>query len=308
MLANFFDKSKPINFIVITGLFLLYFFLWTFNTIPTEDLSLNFLLKESVFLLLFIVLFSFFSFVNSKNRLSLDNTYAFLLFVTLFGVFPETFRDLNVLIFNIVAFLFLRKIYSFRTPTTVFSKLFDAGFWCGLLFILNSFSAVFFLLIYIGIYLYQKVTIRTVIIPILGFVVPVFLYFSYCFWFDEVADFNQLFYLYTSYDYGSFITGSLFLSLLFVGGVAFISFLIRTPKALAVRGEYRRNWFMKCANFSIALLFVFLLKERNGSEMMIVFFPTAIIIANWVESMEQNWSKNLLLITFIILPFVFAII
>ena len=241
MLANFFDKSKPINFIVITGLFLLYFFLWTFNTIPTEDLSLNFLLKESVFLLLFIVLFSFFSFVNSKNRLSLDNTYAFLLFVTLFGVFPETFRDLNVLIFNIVAFLFLRKIYSFRTPTTVFSKLFDAGFWCGLLFILNSFSAVFFLLIYIGIYLYQKVTIRTVIIPILGFVVPVFLYFSYCFWFDEVADFNQLFYLYTSYDYGSFITGSLFLSLMFVGEVALIAVLIRTPKALEVRGEYRRN-------------------------------------------------------------------
>ena len=90
--------------------------------------------------------------------------------------------------------LLLRKIYSLQSPKKILQKLFDSGFWLGILFILEPFSAVFVILIYAAIFLHQKPIVNNLIVPIIGFLTPLIIYCTYCFWFDKPYLFTNLFY------------------------------------------------------------------------------------------------------------------
>jgi len=303
MLANFFGKSKPVNFVVVLALFLIYFFTAIFNHSSIQDLSLDFLLKQGSFVLLFLVFFFFFHFIISKNNLTRYNSYAFLILVVLFGVFPSTFFDLEQLLLNILLFLFARRLYSLRSSKSIFEKLFDAGFWLGISFIIAPFTIVFWLMIYSAVYLYQKITFRTIFIPILGFITPLLLYFTYCFWMDDLVAFEQLFFWYTTYNFEMYQPIILLFPMIFFGFITLVAFFIKTPKIISISGNYRRNWFLLLTHLLVSIAFIVLLKERKSSELMVVFFPIAIIITGWLESIKKNWIKDFLLTLFIAFPF-----
>ena len=91
MLANFFNKSKPVNFIVIFGLLLSYII---FTSIITYNSSINlsfYLGKGLLIFLCFLILLFFINFIIKKNKLTFDSSYALLFLVILFGFFPNVF-------------------------------------------------------------------------------------------------------------------------------------------------------------------------------------------------------------------------
>jgi hypothetical protein len=307
MLANFFDKSKPINFIVILVFFLCYFFLALFNVFSIADLSFPFVLEKAALLLFILLLFFLFNFIVSKNKLTLDNSYAFLLFVVLFGLFPETFFNAKVLLINIVSFFSFRKIYSLRNSNGIFEKLFDASFWIGVVFIFEPFFAVFFGVLYFAIFLFQKVTFRTILIPVLGFSVPHFLYFIYCFLIDRTDEFKQLFSWYTNYDLDFYQNARFAIPLLIFAVLTLLSLVITLPRTLSISGKRRDNYLILVFHLLISFLFLWLLKIRNGSELIFVFFPIATITANWLQSINNKRIKNVLLVFLLFGPFLMAI-
>ena len=111
MLANFFGKSKPINFIVLFVLFLGYFVLSIFS----KELSFN-LVKELGW---FLVVFSVYNFIIAKNLLTYDNSFAFLFFVILIGFFPDTIQINKTFYANLTILLFLRKVYSLQSSKNI---------------------------------------------------------------------------------------------------------------------------------------------------------------------------------------------
>ena len=300
MLANFLSKSKPINFIILLIFFFCFYLLTVLNAFYIDGFDIDKLLKSGVLLVLFISIFFFYNFIVSKNRLTFDNSYAIFLFMLFLCFILSNTLEYKALILLILHLLFLRKIYSLKSTKQVLQKIFDAGFLLGVSFIIEPLSIIFFILMYAGIFIHQKTTIHTILIPIVGFISPLILYFVYLFWFDKTEDFFNLF---------NFLDINVFLIytgnniIWFVGFVLLLTLLslfIKSPKALSVSNSFKRNWILLNINLVIALVFAMLIIDKNGYEIVYLLFPTSIIIANGVEIVKSNIAKNVVFILILV--------
>jgi hypothetical protein len=300
MLANFLNKSKPINFIGILVFFIICFLIVISSSFLDTGFSTDKLLQNFNLLLLFLSVFFFYNFILSKNKLTFDNTYAYFLF-TLFiiCILPE-FTSYKILISGTIYFFFLRKLYSLRSPKKVIQKLFDSGFWLGILFILEPISILFFILIFTAIILHLKITLHTLFSAIIGFIAPLFIYFTYFFWLDKTEEFTKLFDFNISFDV-HFYTQTKFIW--FFGCIftcSIFSMIFKSIETIGVSNTFRRSWTLLIINFFIVLLFLALLPVKNGSEIIFILFPVSVIITNGIELIKKNIIKNVLLYSFLI--------
>lgn len=299
MLANFLNKTKPINFIGLLIFFFICFSTSVFFSIFNDDFTLDKLLDSSLMLLLFLGVFFFYNFILNKNRLTFDNSYAYYLFTILTTSILSEIINYRSLILVIIYFLFLRKTYSLRTSKQIIQKLFDSGLWLGVLFMLEPFSILFIILIFTGILVHQKITIHTLFAPIIGFVTPLFLFFTYYFWFDKTEVFTQLFdfninfgfHFYGSPKYTWLISG------IFI--VSIISIIFKSIEIIAVSNTFRKSWTLLIVNFFVGILFLLFLPIKNGSEIFFILFPVSVIIANGIELITKTIIKNLVLYAFL---------
>jgi hypothetical protein len=308
MLANFFGKSNPANFIIIFLIFLVIYFATLFSNYSIDTFDLDFILYQFSMLGLFVLVFFFFNFILSKNKLTLYNSYGFLLFVILFAFFPQTMFSRQEVILNLVLLIFLRRVYSLRSNKFVYKKILDCGFWLGILFLLEPTSVIFGILIFVSIGLFQKLKARTILILLVGFIIPVFSYFTYCFWYDKTDEFANLFLWYSDFDFHLYIKRPLLFSFLFLGLLTLISIFLKTPKVFLISGSYRKYWILIIFNLIIAIAVVLIQKTHTGIEAMLLFFPVSIIITNWVEGIKKPMLKNIFLALFIGAPIVFFIV
>ncbi len=296
MLANFLNKSKPVNFI---GL-LIFFFISFLFSVFSDGFSNDKLLKTLVLALLFLVIFFIYNFIISKNRLTHDNSYAYFLFVLLNVSILSKIEDYVILSLVIIYLLFIRKIYSLRSTKKVFEKLFDSGFWLGILFILEPYSIVLFALIYIASYLHSKITIHTLLVPIIGFITPLIIYFTYFFWSDKLEEFTKLFHFDGIFDIQFYsepkyiwMTSCIFLLTIF-------AIFMKSIKALAVNNTFKKSWILLIYNFAILTLFLLFLPNKNGSELIFILFPISVILANGIELIQKKTLKDVVLYLFLI--------
>lgn len=300
MLANFFGKSKPVNFIVIFTLFLGYFFLASF----TKGVSLE-TVKE---LFWFIVVFSIFNFIITKNQLTYDNSYAFLFYTLLIGFFTEVIQLNSLFYANVTVLLFLRKVYSLQSSKKIIHKLFDGGLWLGISFLIEPYTAIFGFLLYVSIYLHQRFTYQTLLTPVLGFLGPILLYFTYHFWYDSVNNFNQLFLWYSNYNFDFYFENNHIFTLTLTGIGTVLALLIKSPKALSVKNLFRKNWILILIHLFSAGFIVVLIDNKQMSELLFLFFPTAIVLTNGIELITKKWLVDIVLSLFLILSFIFIFV
>lgn len=294
MLANFLEKSKPINFIVYLGLFFCLFFGKITFTLFSGDITLYKAFESILFVFLFLSVFFFFNFIVTKNKLTLDHSYAFYLFTLAVTLFFSALFDFKSITIVIIYLLFLRKAYSLRSSKNMIQKIFDGGFWLGIMFLLEPFSILFSIVLCVAILAYQKITVNTIISPIIGFVAPLTVYFTYLLWNNSPEKFNDLFDFvsvhhlfiykenYTLWIFGVF----LFLTLL--------SILLKSPKVLSINDYFKKSWIVLIINSLIAVVFALLTSEKNGSEIIFFLIPGCIIIANGFEVVKKRILKNIL--------------
>lgn len=292
MLANFFGKSKPISIVVTI---LLFFVLYSFAVIGGK------VPFQISVLPLFLLVFGIVIFIIVKNNLTFDNSYAFLIFVILIGFFPRSIQINATFYANLTLLLFLRKAYSLQSSKKLFQKLFDAGFWLGISFLTEPFIVVFGLLLYTSIYFHKRLTIRTLIIPALGFFVPVFLYFTYTFWHDKTVDFKRLFIWFTNYNFDLYKNSNYLFLICFIGFFVLISGFFKTPRALAIKNDFRKNWILILLHFSLSLVLLILTKNKNESEFLYILFPSALILANGLEIYQKKRISDITLFLFLII-------
>jgi len=295
MLANFFGKSKPINFIVLFVLFLGYFVLNIFS----KELSFNLLTELGWFL----VVFSVYNFIIAKNLLTYDNSFAFLFFVILIGFFPDVININKTFYANLTVLLFLRKVYSLQSSKNVFHKLFDGGLWLGISFLIEPYTALLIILLYLSIFLHQRFTYQTLLIPIIGIFGPVFLYFTYCFWYDEVEKFTSLFNWNLYPDLSLYSHQKSLFPILFISFFLIASILLKSPRALSVPNKFRKNWILVLTQFVISTIIFLLVDDGSGTEFLYVFFPVSVILANGIEFFQKKWYADAIIILFLIASF-----
>ncbi len=299
MLANFLNKSKPINFISLSVFFGICFLTLNFIDFFNNQLHTNDLLERLVVLLIFISVFFIYNFITSKNNLTYDNSFGFYFFTLLIGCF-STIADYKSLFFVIIYLLFLRKIYSLQSSKRVLKKLFDAGFWVGILCLFEPKFMLFFLLIYLSAYWHQKITIHTFSTPIIGFLTPLFCYFSYLFWQGNQEVFTSVFFKGFSFKM-TFLTDEkeqfFMLSLLLI---TFFAAFLKSRKALLINNTFKKSWSLLLINFLVVLGLLFFENEAKNREILFLLFPISLILANGIELIKKRIVVNIFLYLFLI--------
>ena len=292
MLTNFFSKSKPITVLLILGLFLCYYT----AALLTDKIPIFNLWAVPQFLIVFGII----GFIKSKNTLTKDSSYAFLLVVLLIGVFPYTLKINNVFYVNLTLLLFLRKVYSLQSSKQLLKKLFDGGLWLGITFLIEPKSILFGFLFYAAILFHQTISFRTIFIPVIGFFSPVFLFFTYQYWFNKSEVFYNLFDWTITYNFNFYDDYVFIIPINFILLLTFLAILYKSPKALAVKNSFRKNWILILCHLFLAALLLSFTTLKNGSELLYVFFPIAIIIANGIELLQKKWISEVVFIAFLV--------
>ncbi|MBE0422775.1 MAG: hypothetical protein IBX66_02440 [Lutibacter sp.] len=300
MIANFFNKTKPATIFILVALLFVYYFTATF-LLHSAELSINFLIKRISFFVFIALMLMIVNFIVKKNKLTKDNSYALLLIVILFGTFPEAMFSYKIVLANIALLLGFRKIYSLRSGVDTKLKLFDASFWIAIATIFYSWSIFFVLLVYLGMIIHQKITVKNLFIPIVGFVTPMLIYFTYCLYFEDAEFFYNRFNYELNLDLDSYTSLKLLIPLLFLSLALLWSLLKVTPKVVSVRNNFKFSWDVLINHLLISAVIVVLAPTKNGSELLFFIFPAAVIVANLMHHIKSKIFKNAILYAFLLI-------
>lgn len=303
MIANFFNKTKPIvHFIITLGLFI-YFISANF-LFNIKGFSALILVERFGIFLGLILLMLILNFIIQKNNLTQNNSYALLIVTLLFGTFYETMFSNQLLFTNIALYLSFRKIYSLRSGKSTKQKLFDAGFWVGISALINPWSIFFIALIYLAIVIYQRMDFRNIFIPFIGVATPIFIYFTYCFYFDSVELFNARWIFNPNFNFANYNQFKFLIPITFLLTLVIWSIAVLTPKIGAEGINVKRSWRLVINHLLISALIIFLSPLKNGSEMFFMVFPLSIIVANFLKKSNSKNFKNLILYLILIISIV----
>jgi hypothetical protein len=300
MIANFFNKTKPATIFILVALLFVYYFTATF-LLHSAELSFNFLIKRISFFIFIALLLLIVNFIVKKNKLTKDNSYALLLMVFLLGTFPEAMFSSNIVFANFALMLGFRKIYSLRTGVDTKLKLFDACFWIGVAILFYSWSIFYVLLVYLGMIIHQKLTVKNLFIPIVGFVTPVIIYFTYCLYFKDAAFFYNKFNYEINLDFSSYTSLKLLIPFIFLSITLLWSLLKVTPKVVSVRNNFKFSWDVLINHLLISAVIIVLAPTKNGSELFFLIFPSAVIVANLMHLIKSKILINAVLYGFLLI-------
>ncbi len=291
MIANFFNKPNPLNTIVLVVSFLIIYAVSTFMGVVVFSW---FTIPLCVFS------FGLSGFIKSRNNLTFNNTFAGLFLIILIGFFPKVMVINKIFAVNLLLLFALRKIYGLQFLRKTKNKVFDASFWLGISFLLEPISAIFILLLYLVMFLYDLLDIKTFIISIFGFSIPVFLFFTYCFWFDKTEQFISLFNQFTNIHFDFYKTPEIIYKIVFILIFILGAIGLKTLQLFKIITSFRNTWGILILNFILALILAISSPYRNGNELLYLFFPVAIILANGFEIIQKHKVSDVVLILFFI--------
>ncbi|MBK5208645.1 MAG: hypothetical protein JJE44_03960 [Flavobacteriaceae bacterium] len=301
MIANFFSKTKPATIFSVVVLLFIYYFIATF-LLHSGELSLQFLVKKVGFFMWLVLFLLIVSFIVKKNKLTKANSYTLILIVFLLGIFPEAMFSHNIVFANIALMLGFRKIYSLRSGLDTKLKLFDACFWIGIATLIYSWSILYFLLVYVSMIIHQKLTVKNLFIPVVGFAMPMLIYFTYCLYFENATYYYDRFNYEMNLDFSSYTSLlKLLIPVLFLFVVLIWSLIKVTPKVVSVRNNFKFSWDVLINHLLISIAIVLLAPTKNGSELFFIIFPSGVIISNLIQLTKSKIFKNLILYAFLLI-------
>lgn len=291
MLASVFSKTRPFNYLVI-GILSLFFFSVKIIALAQPDASWIYFAKEfGLYLLLFASLFIL-NFIALKNGLTKGNNYALFLFFVFLLFFSSIFQNTNIIISNFLLLLALRRLVSLKSLLQTKEKIFDASFWIFLAALFHFWSIFYIVLVFIAIILHVSKDYRNWIIPFIALFAVTILFFLTNSVLDNSLLSTLLSKTYISFDFYYFdniyqrIALALFAS---ISLFFFVSHLFDVPnKALNMQSSHKAILF----SFVLGVGIYVLSANKNNGSLAFCFGPLAIIGANFIEKIENDWIKE----------------
>jgi hypothetical protein len=291
MIASVFNKTRPINYLLLGIISLFLYVLYQFKeTSWTNDgwliaqkIGLFFLLVASYFLLNFLTL---------KNNLTKSNNYAILLFSIFLIFFPLIFKTPNVIIANFLLLLALRRLIALQNLKNTKEKIFDASFWIFVAALFHFWCISFIILVFISIIFHVSGNYKNWIIPFLAFFAVAMLSVLL----DLILDNNLLADIYreikTSFNFSYFENIYQNIALAVFSSVALLFFSTQITevqnKPLNQQATYKKILFA----FILGVMIYILSNHKNNSYLIFSLAPISILGANFIEKIKTNWMKE----------------
>lgn len=291
MITSVFSKSRPANYIIITVLLVVCYFLYLQNfpeTIQTLEgigakLALLLVLVGSLFII---------NFVTKKNGLSKDSSFAFLFFFAFLILFPTTLGNADLILANFFILLALRRLISLQSLLTPKEKIFDASLWIFVASIFHFWSILFILIVFVSILFHVSRDYRNWVLPFIAFFSVGVIGLMYAMVFDHslidsvvdssYIDFN---FNYFTNNYQNFALSLYVVIALFF----FVTQALSVPsKPLNMQSSYKKI----IVAFILGAIVFLISSDKNNSMLIFTFAPVAIMATNQVEAMQINWMKE----------------
>lgn len=223
MLTSFFKTSRPIHYLIT---FLMVGSATVYDDFTSHGMGWRLLWVPIMAMLCMAV----FKFVTIKNNFTQSNSYSLWLHACLLIIGLIYGINLSVFVAYLCFVLALRRVLSIHTGKDVIKKIFDASFWIAVATVFYSWSALFFIVIFISIVLYAFKKLNLWTIPFIAAFCVAILTFTI----DQYFDTTYLRSVFQRFDI-TFTTlksfGSLFPVVAIVFG--FIGFICATAVLLA---------------------------------------------------------------------------
>ena len=300
MISSLFGKSRPVNYILVLSLLFLFFLLLHLGSVSNSFETLGVL---QGLLGLGCLLFSVFivNFIVQRNQLTATHSYAMLLYALLVIFFPETLADPGLIFASFFLLLAHRRLISLRSLRNPRGKIFDGALWIlvGSLF----FSPLVFLLLLVWLYIYFYVPkqLNYWLIPFAAAGVVALMGWSAFYLAGDpgylLRHFEtsfQKFYL-SGFSKGQWIKMAVFAFLVVLCTV--LSF-VRQGKSGQGKLTQLRLLLM---GWVLVVLVIAFAGDNTGSAILLAFFPSAVFMARYLDSIRREYIRDILLTGFAVL-------
>ncbi|MDR6968734.1 hypothetical protein J2X31_002760 [Flavobacterium arsenatis] len=291
MITTIFSKSRPFNYILVTALLILCFFLYQLKDVASIDTGMEIATKGMLLLVLIASLFIS-NFITKKNGLSKDNTFPFLFFFSFLILFPTTLGTSTLIISNFFVLLALRRLISLQSLVTPKEKIFDASLWIFIASLFHFWSILFIILVFVSIILHVARDYRNWVLPYIAFFTVAIIFLLFAFIFDKTLVYNLLEKAYISFDFNYFTNKFQNIALsIYVAITAlflFTQILTLPSKPLIHHNSYKKIIIAFFIGFAVYVVS----PDKNNSILIYTFMPLAVMATGYFEVNQTNWTKE----------------
>ena len=231
------------------------------------------------------------------------NSFTILFYVLLTVVFPETLVDSNAVFCSFFLLLATRRLISIRSLKNIKFKIFDATLWILVSSLFYDWALLYLFLVFAVIYFYEPKNIRNWLVPFAGFVTVFMItkcvlilanneeFLGEHYRLDLSLDTDYFSYWGHSAKIGCFALGT------FLAGL--LAFLKLGKSGMGKVVTMR----LIALSFIIGLLLNILKLSDNVYPIMVTFFPSAVFMTKYIESIRRPNIKEIMLITGVAIPF-----
>lgn len=291
MLASVFNKTRPINYIILTLLVVFFYSIFVDKSFFLSGDTYQLISKVGILILLLLMIYLA-QFIVSRNRLANDTGYVPLIFVSFLLLFPTSFENSRVVIASFFILLALRRIFSLHSLKESKEKIFDASLWICIASLFHFWSILYLILLFYAIASFGSKDYRNWIIPVISFF-GAFVFLSLYLLINKESYYNWIIQkVQVSFDFMYFENVYQNIALAVFVSIALLYFLSQLT-SLSSKPYNMQNVYKKVIlAFVIGVLIYVVSQEKNNGMLLFTFFPLAILGANYIFSIPQNWRKE----------------
>ncbi len=308
MLRRFFASSKPINFVVIGIVVVIFLVMYSLATWATLSAG-GFIVRKVGIIFGFLLTLGVPDFVVKKNALTRKNSYAVLCFAFFCLALPAIFLHACIIVAGLFVMLALRRIYSLRSRTDIHKKIFDSAFWIFVASLFYFSSLLFLVLLYFAIIFYCAGNYRNWLMPFAALLVVLLLATTYALFTEGIMAFVQDYIAYPSYDFTNYSLPKLLMPLSFFLAL-YLWTILRYFALLSAASQRHKPAFVLViiTSFIALVIAVGFAPVRDGSELYFLLAPLAILTSRYVENSKSKWFDEFLLWMIVALPILLIIL
>ncbi|MBT8243814.1 MAG: hypothetical protein HKP48_09070 [Winogradskyella sp.] len=299
MITSFFSKSKPINFIIIVLLVVITFVFHSYFQIDSGEFSFLKMILPLLIALFYVFLTDF---IIYKNDLTKRHSYGIMILGIMIIVFPEIFNDSKSLIANLLVLFGLRRLFSLHTKKSLLKKFFDAVFWISLASLFYAWSMVYLILVVVALANYWQSEVKYIAVSIFGVITVFILLLVFNILVKDVYVLQSNFDFDYNFNFSAYNSRWKILRLTLVIST-FLWSIVFYLKAISNKNRKQKPIHILVLVAAIlSILIVVLAPKKSGSEFIFFIVPFSVIIANYLETVEEKWFKEVFIFLLLLIP------
>ncbi|MEN1784223.1 MAG: DUF6427 family protein [Bacteroidota bacterium] len=286
MISAFFSKTKPINYAVLLSLNLFVFFgtFFYLNEFEVTQQQIWSGIGVAVALVMVLILLSY---TVKARQLTANNSYGLFFFSLLMLLFFQAENDDTLVFCCFFVLLSLDRALAMKTERLEKEKVFESALWIFVASLFLNWALLFLIPLYITVATFHGRRFRIWLLPLASCFCVLVLYGTFILWFDQNKTMMELYYFEVPKAWPE-------IDLFVLTYLALSAVLV-----LLVFGKlgFRKHGRV----LSLRLILVYLLVgwalvplcgERGQNILMFTFFPTAIFLTNYIQTLKKyRWKE-----------------